>query len=303
MIDVLVIPQTGDLLNNNPKINEVILFDKRKNKIKAFISTLRIFWKKKYNLTISPHSSVTTGLLIYLAGIPIRVGFSRWAAQYLLTHKLQHLKNTLKIKKNLHLLSIFAEEEFSVQTELYPTEYMYERANSYLEEIVAKTKKIIAVAPGSNWFTKRWPIEHYDELVTKLIEHGYGVVFIGSEAERSICNAILPEKNFVNLAGKLTLLESAAVIDKCDLMICNDSGAMHLANAMKTDVFVFFGPTVQKIGYFPIGKNDIVFETDLDCRPCSSHGTKECPLGHFDCMRSIKPDTIMIELNKKLADQ
>ena len=86
-------------------------------------------------------------------------------------------------------------------------------------------------------------------------------------------------------------------------MICNDSGAMHLANAVNTDVFVFFGPTVQRIGYPPIGKNDFVFEVDLDCRPCSSHGTKDCPLKHHNCMKFIQVKLCSKKFKKNLAKQ
>lgn len=299
LVDVMVIPQAENLLVNNPHINQIVKFDKRKSKISAFIKTLSIIKNNKYDISISPHSSLTTALLMLLAKIPVRVGFARWSSQYLLTLKPLHLKGKLKIKKNLNLLSPFSNDEFSIQTELFPTAKMLEKADDILSQLKHDSKKIIAVAPGSNWFTKRWPQENYDLLVKRLNSNGYGIVFIGSSVERSICDEIKPKNNFVNLAGDLSLLESAAVISKCDLIICNDSGAMHLANAMKTDVFVFFGPTVQKIGYSPIGDKDIVFEIDLECRPCSSHGTAKCPLDHFDCMRLIKSETVFNKIEEK----
>lgn len=300
LIDVLVIPQTANLLANNPKINSVLVFDKRNNKFVEFFKTLKILKENKYDLAISPHSSLTTALLIYFSGIPIRVGFARWISQILLTHKLPHLKNTLKIKKNLFLLSPFSNEEFSIQTELFPSAKMNEKAENILLELKTKCKKIIAVAPGSNWFTKRWPKEHFEQLVKKLSDLNYGIIFIGSKEERDLCEEINPHKNYVNLAGELSLLESAAVISFCNLMICNDSGALHIADAMQTDVFAFFGPTVKSIGYFPFRENDKVFEVDLDCRPCSSHGTNACPLGHHNCMKFIKADFVVSAVQNKL---
>jgi len=299
LIDVLLIPQTADLLDNNPKINSILLFDKRKNKFLAFLKTLKILRDNKYDLAISPHSSVTTALLIYFSGIPIKVGFARWISQILLTHKLPHLKNTFKIKKNLYLLSPFSDEEFLIQTELFPSEKMYEKAKNILSALKVNCEKIVAVAPGSNWFTKRWPKEHFEQLVKKLSDLNYGIIFIGSKEERDLCEEINPQKNYVNLAGELSLLESAAVISFCDLMICNDSGALHIADAMQIDLFAFFGPTVKSIGYFPFRGNDKVFEVDLDCRPCSSHGTNACPLGHHNCMRFIEPDFVVSQVLKK----
>lgn len=300
-IDVMVIPQTVNVLENNPHINSLILFDKRRNKVFSFFKTLNKIRKEKYDIALTPHSSITTALLMFISGIPIRVGFKRWTAQLLLTYKLPHLKNRQKIEKNLHLLSPFTDKELSIQTEVYPSEGTLTRMENELSDLKNNTYKLIAVAPGSNWFTKRWPLEYYGELVNKLIDSNYGIVFIGSKEERNLCNQIKPQKNSINMAGELSLLESAAAINLCDLIICNDSGAMHLANAVKTDVFAFFGPTVKKIGYFPIGKNDYVFEVDLDCRPCSSHGTAECPLGHHNCMRFISSDSVFQKVNEKFG--
>ena len=178
---------------------------------------------------------------------------------------------------------------------------MYSKADKLLKQLDNSSNKIIAIAPGSNWYTKRWPEEHYKDLVYKLNDSNYGIVFIGSNVEREICENIKPNNNYLNLAGELSLLESAALIKKCDLMICNDSGAMHLANAVNTDVFVFFGPTVQSIGYPPIGKNDHVFEIDLECRPCSSHGTKECPLKHHNCMKFIEAESVFRKVQEKFS--
>jgi heptosyltransferase-2 len=301
LLDVMVIPQAANLLDNNPYVNTVIKFDKRKSKLFSFFRTLTLLKNNKYDIAISPHSSFTSALLMLLSGIKYRVGFARWASQNFLTHRLPHLKKTLKIKKNLHLLSIFTDKEFPIQTELFPTQQMYSKADKLLKQLDNSSNKIIAIAPGSNWYTKRWPEEHYKDLVYKLNDSNYGIVFIGSNVEREICENIKPNNNYLNLAGELSLLESAALIKKCDLMICNDSGAMHLANAVNTDVFVFFGPTVQSIGYPPIGKNDHVFEIDLECRPCSSHGTKECPLKHHNCMKFIEAESVFRKVQEKFS--
>jgi heptosyltransferase-2 len=168
-------------------------------------------------------------------------------------------------------------------------------------DLKKSTGKIIAIAPGSNWFTKRWPEKYYEDLVKTLSESNYGIVFIGSNEERELCEKIKPLQKSINIAGELSLLESAAVVKLCDLMICNDSGALHLADAMQTDVLAFFGPTVKSIGYYPFRDNDKVLEVDLDCRPCSSHGTNTCPLGHHNCMKFIEPDFVIKEVNAKLA--
>ena len=301
-LDVMVIPQTAGVLANNPNINKLILFDKRKNKLLSFAKTLVLLKKNKYDLAITPHSSVTTALLLKLANIKIRIGFDRWSASKYLTHKVPHLENKHKVDKNLALLKLISDQTFPLQTEMFPTEEMNNKANTVLKGLKESGDKLIAIAPGSVWFTKKWPTEYYKKLSELLVNNTYAVVLIGSSDENDICNTVMPNRKSINLAGKLSLLESAAIISKCDLMVCNDSGALHIANAMQTDVFAFFGPTVQSIGYFPFGKNDFVFEIEMECRPCGSHGGNTCPLKHHSCMRDILPESVIKKVKEKFGE-
>jgi len=302
ILDVMVIPQTAGVLENNPNINEIILFDKRKNKVVSFIKTLLQLKKNKYDIAITPHSSVTTGLLLKYAKIKMRIGFDRWSAAKYLTDKVPHPDGIHKTLKNLSLLSLLSDKTFSNQTELFPSEAMLAKADGLLLELKTKTNRLIAIAPGSVWFTKKWPTGYYKLLAEQLVKNNFGVVLIGSKDENRICEEVLPSKNGINLAGELSLLESAAVISKCDLMICNDSGALHIANAMQTDLFAFFGPTVQSIGYFPFRKKDFIFERDMKCRPCGSHGGKQCHLGHHECMKMITPEVVLKKVLEKFGE-
>ncbi len=301
-IDVLIVPQYGAILKNNPYIRNIIGFDKRKNKVKAFWRTLRILRKNHYDMAIAPHSSVTTAYLMLLAGIRERVGFDRWHAAKYLTIKTPHPDGVHKIERLLQLVTPFSDKKFDIQTEIFPGEKEISKAKELLSEYFDKEKKLIAVAPGSVWFTKRWPQEHYIKLSEILAKEEYILVFLGAPDEREICRQIIDmaDVKALNLAGTTSIPESAAVIALCDLMICNDSGPLHIANAVQTDVFAFFGPTTRKFGYYPYRKGDKVFEIDLDCRPCGSHGSNECPLGHFKCMREISPLMVAEEINKKL---
>lgn len=302
ILDVMVIPQTAGVLENNPNINEIILFDKRKNKIVSFLKTLILLKKNKYDIAITPHSSMTTALLLKYAKIKMRIGFDRWSAAKYLTDKVPHPDGIHKTLKNLSLLSLLSDKTFSNQTELFPSEAMLAKADGLLLELKTKTNRLIAIAPGSVWFTKKWPTEYYKLLAEQLVGNNFGVILIGSKDENRICEEVFPSKNGINLAGELSLLESAAVISKCDLMICNDSGALHIANAMQTDLFSFFGPTVQSIGYFPFRKNDFVFEREMECRPCGSHGGKKCHLEHHECMKMIYPEVVLKKTLEKFGE-
>jgi heptosyltransferase-2 len=295
-IDVLVIPETVPVLAGNPHIRNVLTFDKRTNKTAAFLRTLQRIRRNRYDLAISPHSSLTTAYLMWLGGISRRVGFDRWAAARFLTLKVPHLEGVHKTRRNLHLLSVLTDREFDMQTEVFPTREMADRAAEITAGLPRKGMPVIAVFPGSIWSTKRWPEEHYGALVRGLDRAGFNIVLGGSPAERALCERIIDTSGApaVNIAGRTDPLESAAVMERCDLIICNDSAPIHLANAVKTDVFAIGGPTdMKKMGYFPFGPADVIFGIDLACRPCGSHGAARCPKGHHRCMQDLKPEVVL----------
>ena len=302
-IDALVIPQTSEILKNNPYLNEIIIFNKKNKKLKAFFQIIYRLHKIKYSLAFLPHSSLTTSLLIYLAKIPKRIGFDRGIGRFLLTQRTPFRKNISRIEKNLDLLRLIKQQNYDNQTEIFFTDDAVNKAEKIIDNLRKQgLQKIICVAPGSIWFTKRWRREYYAILIKQLLKMNFGIVLIGSKAERELCETFVFDKNVINTAGKFTLSESAALISLTDLMICNDSGALHIANAVQTDVFAFFGPTVKSIGYFPFRKNDRVFEVQLKCRPCGSHGHKKCPLGHHNCMKLIKPEMVINQIYKKFEE-
>jgi heptosyltransferase II len=291
-LDALVVPAAARLLHNNPHLNEVLTYRKRDKALLSMGQMIRRLKAKGYDMAISPHSSGRTHLLLYLARIPQRLGFDRGTMPFLLTGKTPHPRGIHKSIKNLALLKLLSPRDFDPQTELFPSAEDQHVADDLLSDM--SDKELVAMAPGSMWATKCWPEEYYAELAQELSALGYGVVLIGSPDDLPKCEKIhhsCPDS--LILAGRTDLLESAAVIARCCLMICNDSGALHIANAMQTRVIAFFGPTVQRFGYFPFGAEDKVFESDLECRPCSPHGPQKCPLKHHNCMKQLLPGSVL----------
>lgn len=298
IIDVMVVPGAARLLANNPHINDVMSYIKKGSNATSIFKQTKLLREKQYDLAISPHSSGRTHLILYLAGIPMRIGFDRGPAPFLLTDKIKHPQNMHKINKNLALLKLISNKSFPMQTELFPSANEIDTASELL--LGFDRKSLIAVAPGSIWATKCWPQQYYSDLIKALSQRGFTIVLIGGDSDKGKCDSIEQEvkqdykqAQILNLAGKTDLLESASVIAMCRLMICNDSGALHIANAMKVKVFAFFGPTVTSIGYYPYRKGDRVFEVDLDCRPCGSHGGNKCPLKHHNCMQQISVESVL----------
>ncbi len=152
-------------------------------------------------------------------------------------------------------------------------------------------ERYIGICPGAKHFTKRWPRGYFIELGNKLTKNGSRVILLGGKDDRNLCADLVKEiKDSIDLCNDNDILQTAANMQKCAAIICNDSGLMHAACAMKVPVLVFFGSTVKEFGFAPYNNKNIVLENNsLNCRPCSHIGRSNCPKKHFKCMMEITP--------------
>jgi heptosyltransferase-2 len=290
LLDILLIPQSKPIYKHNPHIDKILLFNKKKafNRIVSFIKLLIKIKKLNYDLAISAQLSMSSSLLMYLAGIPNRLGFPR---QKLLTMTIDLPKGIPVVKRYLKLMEALTDKQFSYQTELFWDKEAEDELEISMGSYIDDDLKVVGIAPGSVWTTKRWLPTYFAELIKMLSNHQIKSVLIGGKDDVELCKTIanLSESNPLNLAGKLSLLGSSALIKRLSLIISNDSAPLHIANAVQTDVIAIFGPTVKRFGFYPFRENDRVIEIDLPCRPCGKHGTKSCHLKHFNCMKSVTP--------------
>ena len=160
---------------------------------------------------------------------------------------------------------------------------------------------LIALAPGSIWGTKRWP--YYADLARRLTNTGRLVV-IGSAADAPLATEIAAATlgSAIDATGRLSLLASAALLERCILAVTNDSAPQHLASATGTPTISIFGPTVPAFGFGPLAPRSAIVEHHaLPCRPCDPHGPMVCPLGHWRCMRDLDVDQAYGQLQRVLA--
>jgi heptosyltransferase-2 len=293
-VDVLAIPQTSNLFKHNPNIRNVFEFDKRKmkNRLISFIKIQKLIRNNRYDAAISIQSSITSSILMLLGLVKIRIGYPR---QKLLSYSIYPKKGLHIRKRVLRLLEPLSNETLDDQTELF---WGNEEADKAAQLIGENEQKLVAIAPGSAQFTKQWPKEYFIKLIDLMSFNDVKIFLVGGADDRELCNDIVNRVkiNCINVAGELTILDSAALISKTDLVISNDSAPLHIANAVKTDVFAIFGPTVREFGFYPYREDDRIFEIDIDCRPCGKHGGKSCPLGHFKCMRDLTPEMVYKEV-------
>ncbi len=165
---------------------------------------------------------------------------------------------------------------------------------------IGRARQLIALAPGAAHFTKRWPEHHWVALVRELVVLGNDVVTVGGPDDAAAAGrvAAAADGGGTSAAGRFDLLGTAALLKRARALVAGDTGVMHLATAVGTPVVALFGPTVERFGFFPYRAKAAVLERDLPCRPCSAHGSAECPLRHHRCLQDLTPDLVLAALRR-----
>ena len=111
---------------------------------------------------------------------------------------------------------------------------------------------------------------------------------MGGASDKNICQEILEKtNNFPNdFSGEISILKTAEILSSCDLLVTNDTGVMHIAAARQVPIIAIFGSTTTDFGFAPYRIKHKIIEFDLNCRPCTHIGRSECPLKHFNFMKS-----------------
>ncbi len=163
--------------------------------------------------------------------------------------------------------------------------------------VAAAPRRGIAVAPGARWPAKRWPTDRFARLVEILLAEGYApvTIVVGPQEMEWFPGSALAaaaERPGVELLESAPLPEVAALLARCRATVTNDSGLLHLSEAVGTPVVALFGPTVRSFGYTPVLPGSRLLEVDLPCRPCSRTGSRPCHRGDLACLTGIGVDEV-----------
>ncbi|TDT70610.1 lipopolysaccharide heptosyltransferase II [Hypnocyclicus thermotrophus] len=299
-IDFIVMDKFKDAITYNSNINKLIIFEKDKYKGKNGIQKfIKEKLKGEYDLIIDLHNKFRS---IYIS----KLLKARDKCE-VLTYKKRKWWKSLLVKMRLikYKVDNTIIKNYFKPLEKYQIYYNGENIEfNFLKEHLEKIKKLkienfVVFAPGASKETKKWPKENFASLA-KLIkkEYNYNIILIGSKAEEKDLSKInkLSGNICINLAGKLNLKESGAIISKAYFVVTNDSGPFHIARGVKTKTFVIFGPTSP--GMFEYDKNSILLYENEECSPCSLHGDKKCPKKHFKCMKNLTADKVFKIIKK-----
>ncbi|MDR1834494.1 MAG: glycosyltransferase family 9 protein [Fusobacteriaceae bacterium] len=294
-ITYLTTKVAAPVLQNNPALEEILVYDKKgaDKGIRGFWRLVRTLREKRYDLALIPHRYLRSALLEWLTRIPQRVGYDLWPVRFFYTSVVPYRKNVHEVVRLLGFAPETGRKKYPVS--LFPGIEACKKAEVLLGNL--NGKKLILVAPGSRWFTKRWPLPYFGELLDRLRERKDTVVaVIGGREELSM--ALPAGGEILDLRGKTTLPELTAVISKAHVLVTNDSSPVHIASAFPyVQIHVFFGPTIKEQGFAPRSENAVIYEVDgLSCRPCGLHGGTRCKAGHFRCMKDIRPENVLRNL-------
>jgi heptosyltransferase-2 len=182
---------------------------------------------------------------------------------------------------------------------MYPGADDIEWAGDFLKAAGYSGGLLVGMAPGAKRKTKMWPASKYAELANRLIrDRGASVVMVGDGGDAAAGKEVLESARVIDGIGKTDIGKLAALVSRCSLLISNDSAPTHVAVAVKTPVVTIFGPTIEEFGFAPYGHGNATVSRELHCRPCSLHGTEECPESHFRCMNEIDADTVYRAVEK-----
>jgi len=288
-VDVLTIPKCMQVYENNPNVKHIIAYDKHaKNKgIQGLRQIANQLSGHDYDAAIIPQKWWRSAIVAKLAGIPMRVGFNDAPAKSLYTHRVTYRNEEHDIIRLCELIKPLGVTPEIVSPTLYPSESDFFTIKEFIR--LFHDRKTIAIAPGTAWETKRYPL--FDKVAEIFTEKGFYVVAVGTESEKELCENVIKNSDGKVFTGK-TILQTAALFTKISALVANDSGAGHIASGVGTPVISIFGPTTPEMGFYPWGKNNVIIQNQIECRPCSLHGSHKCPKKHHKCMRDIAPEVI-----------
>ena len=295
-VDVVTTPASAALLANHPSIRSVIVYDKRgaDRGVHGFLALAKRLRRTRYDAALLAQGSWRSAALALCARIPVRLGFSTSAGRLFYTKRVTYRGDLHHAARLLMLARPNGREP--TPDELRPTLHPGEGERTAVDMLLGASgvqgrERLIVVAPGSVWGTKRWP--YYAALAAELSRDGR-VVVVGGGSDTELASEILSAApGSIDATGKLSLLASAELIGRGSVLVTNDSAPEHLASAMGTPTVAIFGPTVPAFGFGPLAERaEVVEHPDMPCRPCDRHGPQVCPLGHHRCMRELSVEMV-----------
>ena len=256
--------------------------------------------RRKFDCAILFQNAFDAAALMWLARVPVRIGYNRDARGWLLTHPIpvpssyevpRHQRfYYLELLKRAELIEDYSLEAFP---KLFGAYAAAEKGRALFSE-KGLTGPIIGVSPGAAFGgAKRWLPERFAEAAAQIAhERGASIAIFGSKEEVAICDVVYERVNSsgmrcVNFGGTTTLKQFIELAAACAVYLTNDSGPMHVASALGVPTVVIFGAT-DDTATGPTGTQTRVVREPVECSPCL---LRECPIDHR-CMAGVSANRV-----------
>ena len=312
-IDYLVKSEFAELVRYNPHVSHVLEFP-QDGRFADLADLRRRIVIEKYDLIVDLHDSFRSRFICAGFSRVVRIK-KRKLARFILVKSKWNVYELFGgapgvAERYLETVRPFGVTDDGGGLELFiPTETDTKMRDRLDDSQLSGGTNMIGLCPSARHNTKIWLKEGFAETASTLaFKYKRPIVLFGSVEDRHHCNEIeemirqrSTSISVVNLTGRHSLLETAAAMDHCSIVITNDSGLMHIAAARKRKVVAIFGSTVKEFGFAPFGTENMVVEnSSLWCRPCTHIGRTTCPKGHFKCMKEISTSQVIASAQQLL---
>ncbi|MBI3323816.1 MAG: glycosyltransferase family 9 protein [Candidatus Omnitrophica bacterium] len=309
-LGMMVRPEHRELIEGNPDLNAVILYDKFGAE-KGILGNLRFAQRlreHRFDTAVILHSTNRVIWAAWMAGIRRRVGYAR-RLPWMLTQRIPYIKregNRHELEYNLDLLQLLGVESKERALFVPTTAEQEEKVRQFLaQEGIREDRPLVVLHPGASCPSKRWPTEHFARVGDRLTreQNARVVVIAGADgiAQGQAVLGRMREKS-VNALARFTLGELVCLFRHAACVVSNDSGPVHLACAAGTPVVSIFGRWgggLSPTRWGPTGPRDVVLHHDVGCRPCLAHG---CTIG-FVCLKAVTVEEVLIAAEELIGEK
>ncbi|MFX1552328.1 MAG: glycosyltransferase family 9 protein [Promethearchaeota archaeon] len=298
-----------EAIKNNPHIENIIIFnpfwtiaskeEKKSEGVGGIYHLTRLLRKERFDLAIDFKGDVRNILIAYLSGAKRRVSYGIRGGGFLLTDMVVYEGEIHEIDKNLKLLTPFGITAEDDEMELYVTDEDTARVEQIFEQKgIDLSRQTIALHYGGASQFKRWDTEKFITLAQRIVENNSAnVLFFAGPHERATFQLSENPEEGIFLMPDLTVCQMAAAFKRCGLLVCNDSGPMHVGFAVGTPTVAIFGPTFpNRFGPKDLGKNKVV-RPGLSCSPCW-HPDRVIGCKERNCLNSIEVVSVLAAIKE-----
>lgn len=306
-IAAMVLPETKNVIEGHPALDEVIVYDKKGSQ-KDFFSAVKFsgeIAKMKFDIVINLYPSNRMHIMSFLAGIPVRIGYKRNFSN-LLTHTVEDSKKEgakHESEYNFELLNILGVHP-PKKMELFFA--LKQKARQDLtgllmnKGMVLGKEPYVVINPGASCPSKVWSPLRFARVGDYISEkYGKNIVLMGGKKEKRISSIVreIMRKKPVDVTGETDIAMIGWLLRFSSLLVSNDSGPVHIAAALKTPVISIFGrsqPGLSPVRWRPLGENTSFIKKDTDCPVCLAHECKNA----FMCLDTVEIDDVFREIDK-----